>query len=106
MEIAYGAVMQVASGIKLDKTEKLGANEIVDYTGSDRANDGADQKSQGGHVFLCNGGTISHQWRNKTWQRLLQSRPNICLLGGLARSQVATAATARRVWRIRRKTRG
>ena len=62
MEIAYGAAIPVAAGIKLDKTEKLGANGIIDYTGSDRANDGADQKSQGGHVFLCNGGAISRQW--------------------------------------------
>ena len=35
--------------------------EITGYTDSDWANDSADRKSQGGHVFLCNGGAISWQ---------------------------------------------
>ena len=39
--------------------------EITGYTDSDWANDSADQKSQGGHVFLCNGGAISWQSRKQ-----------------------------------------
>jgi hypothetical protein len=41
-------------------------NEIIGYTDSDWANDSADRKSQGGHVFLCNGGAISWQSRKQT----------------------------------------
>ena len=33
--------------------------EITGYTDSNWANDSTDQKSQGGHVFLCNGSAIS-----------------------------------------------
>ena len=39
--------------------------EITGYTDSDWANDSADRKSQGGHVFLCNGGAISWQSRKQ-----------------------------------------
>ena len=39
--------------------------EITGYTDSDWANDNADRKSQGGHVFLCNGGVISWQSRKQ-----------------------------------------
>lgn len=60
MEIAYEAVTPVAADSKLDGTEKLRANGIIGYTGSDRANDGADQKSQGSQVsFLCNGSYLT-----------------------------------------------
>jgi hypothetical protein len=41
-------------------------NEITGYTDSDWANDSADRKSQGGHVFLCNGGAISWHSRKQT----------------------------------------
>ena len=39
------------------------ANEIIGYTDSVWANDCTDRESQGGHVFLCNGGAISWQSR-------------------------------------------
>ena len=41
------------------------ANQIISYTDSDWANDCTDRKSQGGHVFLCNGGAISWQSRKQ-----------------------------------------
>ena len=41
------------------------ADEIIGYTDSDWANDCTDRKSQGGHVFLCNGGAISWQSRKQ-----------------------------------------
>ena len=40
-------------------------SQITGYTDSDWANDSADRKSQGGHVFLCNGGAISWQSRKQ-----------------------------------------
>ena len=40
-------------------------DEITGYAGSDWANDSAYRKSQGGHVFLCNGGAISWQSRKQ-----------------------------------------
>ena len=39
--------------------------KITGYIDSDWANDSADRKSQGGHVFLCNGGAISWQSRKQ-----------------------------------------
>ena len=41
------------------------ANEIIGYTDSDWASDGAGRKSRGGYVFLCNGGAISRQSRKQ-----------------------------------------
>jgi len=39
-------------------------NSLIGYSDSDWANDGADRKSQGGHVFLTSNGAISWQsWK-------------------------------------------
>jgi len=41
-------------------------NSLVGYSDSDWANDSADRKSQGGHVFLANNGAISWQSRKQS----------------------------------------
>jgi hypothetical protein len=41
-------------------------NSFVGYSDSDWANDSADRKSQGGHVFLASNGAISWQSRNQS----------------------------------------
>ena len=41
-------------------------SEITDYTDSDWANDCADRKSQGGHMFILNNDAISWQYGSKT----------------------------------------
>jgi hypothetical protein len=40
-------------------------NSLVGYSDSDWANDSADRKSQGGHVFLANNGAVSWQSRKE-----------------------------------------
>ena len=41
-------------------------NSLVGYSDSDWANDSADRKSQGGHVFLASDGAISWQSRKQS----------------------------------------
>jgi len=41
-------------------------NSLVGYSDSDWANDSADRKSQGGHVFLASNGAISWQSRKQS----------------------------------------
>ena len=48
-----------------DNDDDAMVKEIIGYTDSDWANDNADRKSQGGHVFLCNGGAILWQSRKQ-----------------------------------------
>jgi len=59
--IGIGIGMGISIGIGID----IG-NSLVGYSDSDWANDSADRKSQGGHVFLANNGAISWQSRKQS----------------------------------------
>ena len=70
--------------------------EITGYTDSDWANDSTDRKSQGGHVFLCNGSAISWKSRKQDLVALSTTRSRIySLLRSFSRSQMAMPAATR-----------
>jgi hypothetical protein len=59
--IGIGIIIGIGIGIDID----IGIS-LIGYSNSDCANDSADRKSQGGHVFLASNGAISWQSRKQS----------------------------------------